>query len=224
MQWFGLSRWSTGNALALLAGVVAVACLHRPWPLAVVASASFAVLLAASRGAWTPQGRFGAANFVTALRLLACLALATLFHGGPGGLWAAAVPGILVLDALDGWLARRAELASAFGAHFDMETDALLVLAVGLELWLRGSFGVWILTSGLLRYAYVLVTALVPPRGGDMPRTRLGRCAFGLLVGGLCCGLALPGFAGALGAALGTFLVALSFARSFRWSYGRRAS
>jgi phosphatidylglycerophosphate synthase len=130
--------------------------------------------------------------------------------------------GLLTLDGLDGWLARRADAVTIFGAHFDMETDAFFILVVDLELLTRGHLGLWILTSGLLRYAYTLVTAIVPPRGGQVPRSRLGRNSFGCLVVGLCVAMASPTRAGMVAAAVGTAAVVVSFGWSFYWSYLRR--
>jgi hypothetical protein len=100
-----------------------------------------------------------------------------------------------------------------------METDALVVLVVDFELWMRGQFGVWILTSGLLRYVYVLSVALLPARGGEVPRSSLGRNAFGTLVLGLCVALVSPTTVGTIAAAIGSAAVTLSFVRSFYWSY-----
>jgi len=219
-----VARWSTGNALGLLAGFALAVAADRPWPLAAVGFVSFAWLVARERGAWTPRGVFGWANVVTSLRLVLVLALAAAAHGAAGELWAASAAIIFGLDWFDGWVARRCELQSSFGAHFDMETDALLVLVLCLELWQRGRYGAWILASGLLRYVYVCSMALVPPRGGEIPRSPLGRYAFGVLIGSLCLGLWLSTALGTSCAALGTIAVVLSFARSFHWSYMRSSA
>jgi phosphatidylglycerophosphate synthase len=125
------------------------------------------------------------------------------------------------LDGLDGWLARRDGLASGFGATFDVETDALLVLIADVQLWQRGRFGAWVLISGLLRYAYVLALAMRPAPAGHVPRSRLGRSAFLALVVGLTAGFAWAGTVGTALAVLGAVVVAVSFARSFLWSYRR---
>jgi len=61
----------------------------------------------------------------------------------------------VALDGLDGWLARRTHLASAFGARFDMEIDALLILMLSVLAWQHGKAGAWVLASGLLRYGFV---------------------------------------------------------------------
>jgi phosphatidylglycerophosphate synthase len=215
-------RFGVIHALVLLCGFGAAAIVGHAWPLALVALVSFALLIGHGAGAWTASGRFGSANFVTAVRLSLTLAL-SLVHGKPGTWLVLWVLAILALDALDGFLARRYREQSAFGARFDMETDALLVMMVGLELWQRGQLGAWIVTAGLLRYLYVVTLALLPSRPPEMPRSSFGRNAFGLLMVGLCVALFAPAPFGTVAAALGTGAVTLSFARSFFWSlYGSR--
>ena len=46
-------------------------------------------------------------------------------------------------------------MASAFGARFDMETDALLIQVLAILAWQYGKAGPWVLVSGLLRYLFV---------------------------------------------------------------------
>jgi phosphatidylglycerophosphate synthase len=75
----------------------------------------------------------------------------------------------LVLDAVDGWLARRTETASALGARFDMEVDAFLILV--LSVYVARSAGAWVLAIGVARYAFVVAGWLVPwLRGSPPPR------------------------------------------------------
>jgi phosphatidylglycerophosphate synthase len=59
------------------------------------------------------------------------------------------------LDGLDGWVARRSGTASAFGARFDVETDAAFILVLSLLVWRYDKAGVWVLACGLMRYAFV---------------------------------------------------------------------
>src|SRR5262245_16267957 len=72
-------------------------------------------------------------NHVTAIRaaivfFLACLLFVPL---GPSIAWIAVVASTIaaILDGVDGWLARRTGPMSEFGARFDMEVDAALILA-----------------------------------------------------------------------------------------------
>jgi len=58
----------------------------------------------------------------------------------------------LVLDAVDGWIARRSGTASTLGAHFDAEVDAFLILV--LSLYVARSSGAWVLAIGAARYAF----------------------------------------------------------------------
>jgi phosphatidylglycerophosphate synthase len=68
--------------------------------------------------------------------------------------------GALVLDWVDGRVARRTGTASAFGAAFDMEVDAFLVLV--LSVYVARSLGAWVLAIGAARYALLLAGLLVP--------------------------------------------------------------
>jgi phosphatidylglycerophosphate synthase len=75
----------------------------------------------------------------------------------------------LVLDAVDGKVARRTGTVSALGARFDMEVDAFLILV--FSVYLMRPFGAWVLAIGAMRYAFVVagwvlpwMRASVPPR------------------------------------------------------------
>jgi len=73
----------------------------------------------------------------------------------------------LVLDAVDGMVARRTGTASALGARFDMEVDAFLVLV--LSVYVARPVGAWVLAIGAMRYAYVVATWTLPWMRGTLP-------------------------------------------------------
>lgn len=127
------------------------------------AFASFAVvaaLIVATLPEHHPFARFGWANHVTLVRAaLVALAAALIGEGDAPRImaFAAALGGAAVaLDFVDGRLARATGLASAFGARFDLETDAALVTVLAALAWQSGHLGPWVLASGLLRYAFVV--------------------------------------------------------------------
>jgi len=113
-----------------------------------------------------PHQRFGAANSVT----LARAALTALLWGVVGEtmlgardldeslhwLLVVAATGALLLDGVDGWIARRNGMTSRFGADFDLEVDCLFMLALALLVYGTGRVGVWVLSSGLMRYLFVV--------------------------------------------------------------------
>lgn len=106
-----------------------------------------------------PAGPLGWANRVTLLRavLVAIVAagvwmpLSALGHWQ----WLSLALIALLLDGVDGWVARRTATQSAFGARFDMELDALLILLLCLGVMLKTSAGPWVLLIGAMRYAFV---------------------------------------------------------------------
>lgn len=126
-----------------------------------------------------PFASFGAANFVTTVRA-ALVSVAAGVIGEPGSTsvaWIAASAGFAatLLDGVDGWLARRSQMASAFGARFDMEVDALLIQVLAILAWQLGKAGPWVLASGLLRYAFVAGGWLWPWLARPLPPSLRGR-------------------------------------------------
>jgi phosphatidylglycerophosphate synthase len=127
------------------------------------APAAFAISMIVSLGFLQqhhPFARFGPANQVTTIRALGV----ALIVGLVGELRlpvlaataAAASVVVTMLDGVDGWLARRHRIVSAYGARFDMEVDALLILALSILAWRFEKAGVWVLASGVMRYAFVI--------------------------------------------------------------------
>lgn len=149
------------SAIALALGLYLLAC---------------AVLFAGLRGDWSPP-RFGFANTLTLSRLvITCILAAFVAEAGisPLGsaiLWLlfALTTGALIIDGIDGFAARRLGLDSAFGARFDMEVDALLILVLSIAAMLLGKAGVWVIASGLLRYVYVLAARVFPALNRPLP-------------------------------------------------------
>ena len=106
-----------------------------------------------------PFSRFGPANQVTTLRALGVALIVALVGELRlpvlGAMAAAASAVVMMLDGVDGWLARRHRIASDFGARFDMEVDALLILALSVLAWRFDKAGAWVVASGAMRYGFV---------------------------------------------------------------------
>lgn len=126
--------------------------------------AAGAVVLFVGLPAHAPHARFGAANRVTLARAVLmvwvlCLVGETHVPQPTAFVLAALAAG---MDALDGRLARLSGLQSRYGARFDMETDALLILALALLVWQQQRAPAWVLLSGAMRYLFLGAT--LPPR------------------------------------------------------------
>jgi phosphatidylglycerophosphate synthase len=116
----------------------------------------------------TSRGLASAANGITALRLaLAC----GLWFLAPADAWTIVSLATVSasLDAVDGPIARRSGRVSAFGARFDMETDAFLIVTLSMLVWRLDKAGPWVLLSGLLRYAFVAASWVWPWLANDLP-------------------------------------------------------
>ncbi|WNL41391.1 CDP-alcohol phosphatidyltransferase family protein [Halomonas sp. PAMB 3264] len=73
-------------------------------------------------------------------------------------LWLAVALVSLALDGVDGFVARKTNSHSRFGARFDMELDALMILLLCIALLKLESLGAWVLMIGGMRYAFVLAS------------------------------------------------------------------
>lgn len=142
---------------------------------------SFLALAAVINVLWISQqvmsqrsvSRFGEANQTTLLRSgLVCLIGSTLLVSShePDVGWhlAGLIAVALALDGVDGFLARKLNLASEFGARFDMEIDALLLLILSLLVWQTGQAGAWVLLIGLMRYAFVAASWFMKALAGPL--------------------------------------------------------
>ena len=76
---------------------------------------------------------------------------------------------VMLGDGLDGRVARRTRTESRFGARFDMELDALLIMALSVLVWRADRSGPWVLLIGLMRYAFVAASWVWPSLGADLP-------------------------------------------------------
>ena len=156
----------------------------------VKAGATFAILMLVSLGFLQrnhPFPRFGAANQITTIRAMLVALIAALF-GEPRFPIVAAGAAIAslvatALDGADGWLARRHRIASDFGARFDMEIDALLILVLSVLVSRFEKAGAWVIASGLLRYIFVVAGLYWPWLRAPLTpsRRRQAICVFQIL-------------------------------------------
>ena len=172
--------WSRQMALALLLalGVSVGAGLAVPVP--IVAGFFFFIFLGKFRG------YRGAANVVTLFRLAIVF---LLWFVEERRVVAGLGLCVLCADGLDGWLARRLGSASEFGARFDMETDAFLMLALSWSLYRGPVPELWALIPGCLRYVFVLYRGLGENR---VARFAWGRAVYAIVVLALLLSLLSP--------------------------------
>ncbi|HAS52547.1 MAG TPA: CDP-alcohol phosphatidyltransferase [Gammaproteobacteria bacterium] len=178
-----------------------------------------------------PLTRFGAANAVTLVRTGITALLAGLI-GQPArmpelaGLLAALAGIALLLDGVDGWLARRGGMHSPFGARFDMEVDAFLILILATLVWQFDKAGVWVLLSGVLRYLFVAMGGWWPWLNAPLPprRRRQTVCVMQTAVLALCLAPPLIPPISTLLAAGALGLLTLSFAIDMVWLWRQQKS
>ncbi|WP_078872394.1 CDP-alcohol phosphatidyltransferase family protein [Streptomyces sp. NRRL S-337] len=195
----GTAGWLTGSAFAVV---------------------TWAVLTLALRRSWT--GPFGPANRVTLARAIlvggvTALVADSFDRRAPVAVLTALATVALILDAVDGQVARRTGTATPLGARFDMEVDAFLILV--LCVYVAMPLGVWVLAIGLMRYAFVAASWLWPWLRGALPPSMARKTVAALQ--GVVLVVAGAGIVprAVAGAAVATALALLvwSFGRDVRW-------
>ncbi|MFJ3223499.1 CDP-alcohol phosphatidyltransferase family protein [Streptomyces sp. NPDC086783] len=191
----GPAGWLTGLAFGIATWAVLNRALRRSQPLP-----------------------FGPANRVTLGRAILVGGVTALvadsFESSPPltlfvGLTAVA----LILDGVDGKVARRTGTSSALGARFDMEVDAFLILV--LSVYVAMALGPWVLLIGTMRYVFVAAARVLPWLNGALPPS-MARKTVAALQGVVL----LVAAAGVLARPLTFALVLLALAL-LSWSFGR---
>jgi phosphatidylglycerophosphate synthase len=165
------------------------------------------------------HARFGPANALTLARAGSVAVLVGLLAADPVPLEAAAAIAFLALvaDGIDGRIARSTRLASPFGARFDMEVDALLMLVLAVLAFAGGKAGPWVLALGMLRYGWIAAGQVWPAFSASLPPSERRRFCCGTAILLVIVGLALPApFAGAACAGALCMLI-FSFAMDLRF-------
>jgi phosphatidylglycerophosphate synthase len=163
-----------------------------------------------------PHPQFGAANWITTIRAALTLVIAAFAFQGPSGAirWTAgSIAGVIaVLDGVDGWLARRTGTGSAFGARYDMETDAAFLLVLSALVWRQGQAGPWVLLIGLMRYLFVAAGWLWPWLTGPLTPTWRGKTVAVIQMATLAIVLVVPPWLSRMACATALGLLLWSFA------------
>ncbi len=171
--------------------------------------------------------RLGPADWVTLARATLAVGVAALVADSfaepvPVALLVSLASLALVLDAVDGWVARRTGTASALGAHLDGEVDAFLILI--LSVYVARSAGAWVLAIGVARYAFLAAGHPLSWLRAPLPARHWRKvvCATQGIVLTIAAAQVLP--TALTDAALGVALVLLaeSFGRDVWWLWSHR--
>jgi phosphatidylglycerophosphate synthase len=125
----------------------------------------------------------------------------------------------LVLDAVDGQVARRTGTATALGGRLDGEVDAFLILL--LSITVCRDYGGWVLAIGAARYGLLLAGWLIPWLAAPLPPRYWRKVV--AAVQGIVLTVAASGLAGRLASVIAVaaalLLLAESFGRDVIWLY-----
>ncbi|MBO0851797.1 MAG: CDP-alcohol phosphatidyltransferase family protein [Pseudonocardia sp.] len=222
----GLERSLEGGELAAGAGILLVllALLSAGvglggtgWLAGIgYASAGWALLAVGLHRSGSPS--LGLADLVTLARAVLVGGVVALVadhfpRGAPAMPLVALASVALLLDAVDGHLARRTGTVSRLGARFDMEVDAVLILVLSVQV--AATFGGWVIAVGAMRYVFAAAGLVAPWLRAELP-VSLARKAVAALQGIVL----LVACSGVLARPVAVVLLAVALAL-LGWSFGR---
>ena len=214
-----LHDWNLINSIVLLLGTGLALYFRSINVLTVLALMSFVVLLISQKkvlSQYKPYG--GYANWVTIFRM-GLILLGIAFHASISSFGLFAILGIaLLLDLLDGWLARRFKQESTFGMYLDMETDALFVLLACVYLYFQGFAHIWILIPATLRYFYRIVIFLFPKEKFKEQKQKYAAIIAGSFFVILLLSILIQNNIQQIALVIGSLGIIASFGKSF-WDY-----
>jgi len=212
-------------ATAILLGVLsATAGLGVAGWIAGLATGSAATALLVTARRRSDQPVMFPADWVTLTRALLIAGVAGLVadsFGRPLSVTALVILSTvaLVLDAVDGQVARRTGTATPLGGRIDAETDAFLILLLSIAV--SRDYGGWVLAIGAARYALLVAGWLIPWLAAPLPPRYWGKvvaAVTGIVLTVAASGL-LPRRAGMIAVAAVMLLLAESFGRAVIWLY-----
>jgi len=127
---------------------------------------------------------------------------------------------VMLGDGLDGRVARRTGTETRFGARFDMELDALLIMALSVLVWRAGRAEAWVLLIGLMRYGFVAASWIWPALAADLPPSQRRKvvCVVQSVVLLVALGPIIPAPVAVAVTAAGLAALTYSFAVDVRWA------
>jgi phosphatidylglycerophosphate synthase len=163
------SRYSSSSGSVWLAGVIGM----------LPATLSAAAIVRRTPPTSTPadQVTLGRAVLASGCAAITVLVLADEVPARTWWLLAIVVP-TLLLDAVDGWVARRTNTSTTAGALFDMQLDAGVLVVLCLAV--APVVGWWVLAIGAMRYLLVAASWRWPILSMPLPRSNFRRFVAGL--------------------------------------------
>ncbi len=152
-----INLWLLFNALVAILGSILV--LSTSWNMVLSLIWLFHIILFTLlfRNYWITHIAQAWPNAVTFLRLTLMLLIVARFENIDRYLFCMLAWIAALLDILDGYLARKLNGQTLFGAVFDEEADAYYILFLSLLAFQNGILPWWILLSGIPRYVVLIL-------------------------------------------------------------------
>ena len=215
MQINEIKKWNNAHAFVLLLMGVLMLYFHSVVPLLLGGTISFLFYIFQHRkflSQYNPWG--GYANWVTFFRMGVLIFVSFRYEQFSNLTLSLLLISVVLLDVVDGYLARKLNLQSDFGLYFDMETDSFYVAVVSSILYISGLAPAWLLFVGFLRYLNVAAYAIFKVKPKKEPKQRFASIIAGTFFTVLAAAFILPPMFRLIALIIISILIVISFGKS----------
>lgn len=205
-------KWNIYHSYAMLITFPLYQTFHIIWPVIFISILSFFTL---SYIQWSelkqlkPKG--GLANYITLLRFLGLVTFSIVFENLSGVQCFIWLIILIILDALDGYLAQKKHQKTTFGAFFDLETDSLFVCLVSCILISKAMIYDWLLVPAYLRYFYIIFVHIARLHNFPEKPHRFGALIAGIMFTTLAFSFIVPELVRTISLTISSALLIFSF-------------
>lgn len=214
------NTWIRIHAAAMLLAMAALWWAGMWTPILIASTLTFGWLILSHAPALRKLRPFGGyANLVTLARWLLLLYAGYSYDQWSPYIVFAFFLMVIVLDGIDGYLARRYDQSTQVGGLLDVETDALMCVVMAGIHYREGVTGGWILAIAGLRYGYIWVLYLLGWENNSGRKNPFARLFGVLYISSLMSPFIFPDWLAVPLLILGSLLVTFSFGYSL---WGKR--
>lgn len=210
-----ITKWDNIHTIMISSGIVLVHITGYMFIVVIPAIFSLAFLWIMQ---WNKMNKLnppgGLANLITTFRFLLIITTALISINLTNSLIGILFLINILLDVIDGFIARKRSQITETGKYLDLESDALFVALASMIIFDRNIAEIWILIPGYMRYFYVLLI-LILNKKPEEKKTKFGSVAAGVMFVCLVSAYFLPEKPSVISLASGSVLILISFMKSF---------
>lgn len=211
-----ITSWNTAHNYGMAILAILFTVYPSVYPFVIFAIFSFTMLwIIRWKDIMNLKPPGGYPNYVTMFRLAGTISVVLISASLENIVISSIMMLLVILDGLDGYLARRFHHGTDFGSIFDMETDAFFVCIVSCLLLKKEMVPEWILVPAFIKYFFTVAMHVTSLEKMAEKKTKFGAAIAAIMFISLSVAFILPDKMRYFTLLVAGSLICISFAVSF---------